>query len=82
MKVRIENAYSDGHESTNVIELATEYEPDANDEASLDIFWDEHVYEHTGDGHGAGQDLGSCYTATITEAANTLLVGLANEWTD
>lgn len=74
--VKIENAYSDGHESEREVKLVG-----PRDEP-LDEWFEEVVYEYTGDGRGAGNDLGSCYIATIIEADNPALVGQTYEWTD
>lgn len=72
--VRIENAYSDGHESTHDVVVEA---PDGD----LDDWFDRVVYPHTGDGHGARySSLGSCYTATIVAADNAALVGAECEW--
>ena len=71
--VKIENSYSDGHESTRVVEL-----PAPGDD--LDAWWENVVWEETGDGHGVG-GLGSCYTATIVTANDASLVGKSYEWT-
>lgn len=71
--VKIENVYEDGHESTREVLLA----PPGDD---LDAWWDEVVWPETGDGHGADEDLGSCYTATILAADDPALVGQSFEW--
>lgn len=75
MKVRIENSYTDGHQSTAEVELAVE--PTSLDDA----FWWDVVYPHTGDGHHA-PGLGSHYEATIVQASNPALVGEHHEWAD
>lgn len=75
VKVRIENAYSDGHESSSEVTVP----PPADD---VDAWFDEVVYQHTGDGHGLDRTLGSCYTATVVAAADPALVGLEREWVD
>ena len=75
-KVKIENAYSDGHESEHTVEL------DEPTGLNLDKWFDRIVYEYTGDGHGADNDLGSCYTATIIESNDPELVGKSYEWND
>ena len=73
--VRIENTYSDGHESMREAML-----PAPN--GALDEWWQEVAFPETGDGHGIEGRLGSCYTATIIKADNPALVGLSEEWTD
>jgi hypothetical protein len=85
IKVRIENDYSDGHRSVQEIDVAAPRisESDWLDGSwtvAVEEWWEEVVYEHTGDGHGIDVD-GSCYTATIIEG-DPALVGLSNEWTD
>ena len=74
MKVKIENAYEDGHESSAEEEVS---EPEVLNED----FWDE-MFDRTGDGHGIGTKLGSCYTVTIIEATNPTFVGQSREWID
>lgn len=74
LKVELENAYSDGHESktTEWVEIPPF--------ADVEEMW-EHLQDFTGDGHGAGEDLGYCYTVTVLEAPGRAeLVGLSNEW--
>lgn len=71
--VRIDNAYSDGYESSSLHEL----EVPAG--AELEEWWEEVVWPLTGDGHGAGVKLGTCYTATIV-AGDPELVGESQEW--
>jgi len=79
MKIKIENAYSDGHESQS-IENVGEFSYDPTDpdyegcdeREALDLY----LSEFTGDGHGADDpDLGWCYTVTVLEAADSALVG-------
>lgn len=67
MRIRIENAYSDGHQS---IEERTVPEfvgtvPELAD----------HLYPFTGDGHGIGRDVESTHTVTVLESAWPDLVG-------
>lgn len=71
--VRIENTYSDGHSSTEHVTLP------APNEADLDEFWEDEVFEYTGDGHGIDSSLGSYYEATIT-AGPEHLVGKTYSW--
>jgi hypothetical protein len=74
VEVKIENDYSDGHHSECVVELEL---PDDMLIADLDDWFNEVVFPKTGDGHGADEDLGSCYTATILTGKFT---GCENEW--
>lgn len=74
LTLKVENTYSDGHSSTSVETVAVE------PVADVEKLW-EQLAEFTGDGHGAGMDLGYCYTITILEAPGRAdLVGLSNEW--
>lgn len=83
--VRIENAYSDGHTSTRTVEV--EAPKDDTIGSDLDEWWEEAVFEHTGDGHGAG-GLGSCYTATVVGVKHEYdnnrawMMGESTEWID
>jgi len=73
--IKVENAYSDGHESeqTRTVEVA-----EVLDEDQL---WDE-LYEYTGDGHGQDRpDLGSCHTVTVVASPHRPdLLGLDHEY--
>jgi hypothetical protein len=73
--VRIENSYSDGHESKSEVLLPPP-------EGDLTQWFEDVVYPHTGDGHGIGKDLGSCHVATIIAADDAALLGENCEWTD
>lgn len=73
VRVRIENAYEDGHESSREVEL----EPPEGD---IEAWWEDVVFPETGDGHAIGNDMGSFYTATVIAADDPQLVGLVNEW--
>ena len=73
--VRIENTYSNGHESENEVFLYPEPTLDA-----LDEWWEDEVYPHTGDGTGEDSSLGSFYTATIIAAGNPALLHQTREW--
>lgn len=81
MRLKIENNYSDGHESTKEVEVAQPNE-------ITDDWWEDVVYDHTGDGHyvevyeATGERLGSCYTATVVQASNVTFLGLTHEWVD
>jgi hypothetical protein len=75
--VRITNHYSDGHHSEHQVTVPAPT-------GSLEDWWEDEVWPHTGDGHGADdENLGVCYTATIISAGkgdNPQLVGEENEW--
>lgn len=74
--VHFENTYEDGHSSETDLELEAPEDP-----ADLDDWWDDVVFEHTGDSHGAlHPKLGSLYEATITRADEDSLVGKTMEW--
>jgi len=75
VRVKIENAYSDGHESETV-ELVSA-PPD--DPEMLDAWFSDEVYQFTGDGHGIDFDGGSCYTATVLDGK---WAGHTYEWID
>lgn len=79
--IKIENAYSDGHESETEVKIEGPSEDYAGD---LDEWFNEMVFEYTGDGHGDGRSgkLGSCYVATIIEAEDPNLIGQNFEWID
>lgn len=74
LKIKVENAYSDGHESTVVETVRVEPFDD------IEELW-EQLQDFTGDGHDVGGVLGYCHTITIVDAAeNSALVGSCNEW--
>lgn len=92
--VKIENDYSDGHHSEHTVELDSPscyghrdihsgetFHCDGTSDNELADWWEEVVYPHTGDGHGADNDVGSCYTATIIHGPARLL-GETTEWID
>lgn len=74
-RVRIENTYSDGHNSTHAVELPTP----ARDQDLEEWFADE-VWLHTGDGHGEDDDLGFYYDAEVIASDRTDLVGETYDW--
>jgi hypothetical protein len=81
LTVKIENAYSDGHESQSEVILHAPDDLGRDREEALD-FLSEEAYPHTGDGHGIDNDLGSCYVATIIAADDPNLLNLSVEWID
>ncbi|MDP9903148.1 DUF3846 domain-containing protein [Arthrobacter bambusae] len=77
-RVRIENTYSDGHESTTEVWLEP---PAGNSAKELEDWWQDEVFGHTGDGHGTDGSLGSLLTATVISGP-THLAGQTFEWSD
>lgn len=76
--VRIENSYSDGHESTVTKRITAPENPDNEDE--LDEWWNDEVFTLTGDGHGEkNPGLDSSYSAEILDGPAEL-VGKTYEW--
>lgn len=76
MKIRVENVYADGHESERE-QRVTEYAGDPHDRDALS----DHLFEFTGDGHGAAYPSLGCYhTVTILESAHPVLVGVSMDW--
>lgn len=74
LTIKVENAYSDGHESEQTHAVTLDRFRGEED------LWD-HLFEYTGDGHGIGRDLGSLYTVTVLACPEyPELVGLSNEW--
>ena len=75
LTIKVENTYSDGHESeqTHAVELEQ-----FRGEEDL---W-EQLFDYTGDGHGADRPgLDSLYTVTVLACPEySELVGLSNEW--
>lgn len=74
LTIKVENTYSDGHESEQVEKVQVEpFE-------GLEELW-EQLREYTGDGHGIGRDVDALYTVTVLESPERPgLVGLSNEW--
>uniref|UniRef100_A0A5Q5BTD5 Uncharacterized protein n=2 Tax=unclassified Mycobacterium TaxID=2642494 RepID=A0A5Q5BTD5_MYCSS len=74
LTIKVENAYSDGHESEQTHTVTMERFRGEED------LW-EQLFEYTGDGHGDGRDLGSLHTVTVLGCPEyPELVGLSNEW--
>lgn len=74
LTIKVENAYSDGHQSEHVetIQLTPFGE--------LEELWDQ-LEQFTGDGHGIGHNVGYCHTVTVVGSLDRPeLVGLSNEW--
>lgn len=82
MKIKVENAYSDGHESTLEYDVddakVQEYvtHPDFED---VDEALEELLFEFTGDGHGIDSDLGSYYEVTVLDGE---FAGKTFDWGD
>jgi len=75
--VRIENTYEDGHESVKEVEVPNPEEGWTD----LDPWWEDEVFQHTGDGHGMDNPkLGSWYEAEIIAADMPNLVGRRYDW--
>lgn len=67
IKIRVENGYSDGHESEAEYTVPHDVVAYALLDG-IDQLWDE-LWLYTGDGHGADEpDLGWWHQITITEA--------------
>lgn len=78
MRIRVENTYSDGHQST------LEYDINGGSVAyalldGIDTIWDL-LWEYTGDGHDTNGDLGYCHEITIIACDWQPLVGQREEW--
>jgi len=82
IKVRMENFYSDGHQSEEVVDVEA---PESLEAETLEGWWQDVVFEHTGDGHAADKPkLGFFYKATVVyvEDLENLkdLAGQTQEW--
>jgi len=77
VEIRIENAYSDGHESVHIAKVA---EPASLSERDLEDWWQDVVFPKTGDGHGQHHSGGSYYQVTVIKADTTALIGQTHEW--
>ena len=73
--VSIQNHYEDGHSSEHEI---TAPAPADRTEAALEEWFEEHVWPHTGDGHST--TMNAVYSASITRACSTELIGITHEW--
>ena len=72
MRIKVENAYVDGHESTQFHEVTTNAGMTDDDLQDL-------LFEYTGDGHGV--NLEALYVVTIVECGRQPeLVGKTFEW--
>jgi len=79
MKIKVENFYSDGHQSIIEYVIDDNIVDQALDDEGLDQL-DELLYTFTGDGHGTGLDLGYFGEVTIIESIWPELVGYIKEW--
>jgi hypothetical protein len=81
VEIRIENAYSDGHESARTTKVA---EPASLSELDLEDWWQDVVFPQTGDGHGRrrGRSGGAYHQVTVIKADTTALIGQTHEWGD
>lgn len=76
MRIKVENTYSDGHESTAEYAVDSDRVQQINCEEDLeDLLW-----EFTGDGHGSDPSLGCYYTVTVLESDRPELVGYVAEF--
>ncbi|OLT09679.1 hypothetical protein BJF78_30100 [Pseudonocardia sp. CNS-139] len=74
--VQIDNTYACGHSSTAQAQVAAPT-PDQD----LDVWWNETVQPHTGDGHACGASENALYEARVVEApGRPELVGLSTDW--
>ena len=94
--IKIENAYEDGHASSTTVTVDDPVCPghestsgpigvsvycDGSCFTGLDDWWEEVVFPHTGDGHGADHpELGTFYTATVQRSDVRGLAGQTREW--
>ena len=69
--VKIENVYSDGHQSSREVQAPGPV-------GVLGDWWEEVIWPLTGD--GSGEDLDANYTATIIACAHPGLLGKTYEW--
>lgn len=75
--VRIENAYECGRKSESVVVVGA---PEFIDTESMERWWEDVVYDETGDGHPCGASEGSNYEATIIGGDHPSLIGQRMEW--
>jgi hypothetical protein len=82
VQVSITSTYEDGHESEVEVWVPA---PEGGTMPTED-WWQDEVFEHTGDGHGAeNPGLGSFYEATIIRVSDpndTTMCGLSYDWSD
>ena len=82
--LKIENDYSDGHHSEHEVTIPhpreTYPEIDTANEEQVEEWFNDVVSEHLGDGHGADNDLGYCYEATVIDTDDPDLNGASYEW--
>ena len=71
--VKIENGYECGQESGETLDLPSPT-------GSLEDWWEEVVFPHTGDGHPCGGEEEGCSVATIIAAADPAFVGQTTSW--
>lgn len=71
IRVRVQNWYSCGQESQSTVSV----EPPA--ELPDDDWWEEVVFDHTGDGHWCGGRDTATYTATVLTGEHA---GASMEW--
>lgn len=71
--VKIENVYECGRRSSSTVILETPV-------ALTDQWWEDNVYDHTGDGHTCGVNEDAGYFATIVAPDRPELDGKKFEW--
>ena len=75
--IEFENYYSDGHESKTTDRVPG---PEALDDDAIETWFQEVVFEFTGDGHAAhNPGMTATYEATVTEGPAEL-VGKTYSW--
>lgn len=78
VRVRIENTYEDGHSST--VDVWLSGPEDLDDPDSIESWWNDVVFAHTGDGHGATHPkLDSLHECTVISGPDEL-AGKIYEW--
>jgi hypothetical protein len=82
MRIKIENAYSDGHESTSIEEVAEfVYDPHDPEYEDREDALRGYLRQFTGDGHGIGRPkLGSYHEIVILDADDPALLGRSFDW--
>ena len=75
VRIRVTDTYEDGHEAVH------EHDVDAPDDVDdLEQWWEDEVFQHTGDGHGVKHPkLGSMHVVIVIGGPAELL-GKEMEW--
>ena len=77
MVITVENNYSDGHESVQILEVD---DPVFTQDRPVTDQLGDYLFRFTGDGHGIEPGIDACYTVTVQEAKDPTLVGRKIEW--